>query len=140
MVPTRHCPDHELAHVAAGRCPLCVRGVYPSRDLRAIRDFAGLPLPGTTDVPAGVPSIRHSEVARRIGRELASIEAERRARCADLDVRARELRREMRAARVSTRDMLLAVRVAVGLEDEEPRLGRLGRRYLSAIQDDGVDW
>lgn len=134
------CRDHELHHLGTQRCPHCLRGIYPSRDLRAIHDFASQPWPGTLDVPTWVTPIKYSEVLRRLGRELVAIEAERLSRCADLDLRAKELRRHMRQARVDTRSLNRAARVAVGYEDERAKLGELGRRYLSVIEDDKIEW
>lgn len=134
------CRDHELHFQGHERCPHCLRGIYPSRDLRAIRDFVREPLPGTVDVPTWQTPIRLSEVARRLGRELAEIEADRMSRCADLDLRAKEVRKQMQRMRIRPRDMHRAVRVAIGYKEERPLLSAEARAYLSVIEDDGINW
>lgn len=134
------CREHELVLVRGERCPYCTLGVAPLRVLRAIKDFANLPMPGTLNVPASVPSIRYSEVVRRIGRQLVALEAERLERCADLDLRSRELRKDMKRARLAPAKMLRAVRIPLGYPKERADLDEVSTAYLSVIEDDGVNW
>lgn len=136
----QYCRDHELSFMGHQRCPMCIRGIYPNRTLRAIRDFVHEPTPGTVDVPTWVTPIKYSEVVRRLGRELAEIEAERLARCADLELRSRDLRRRAQRARVDVKALHRAARVVIGYKEERPRLGKTAESYLRVIEDDGVDW
>jgi hypothetical protein len=134
------CADHELTLTGSQRCPHCARGTWPLRDLRALRDFANQPKPGTLDIAAHVATIRLSEVVRRLGRELVEIEADRLARCADLDLRSRDLRRRIKRMRLDTAALNCAVRAAIGFNDERKRLTDVGKAYLSVIEDDGINW
>ncbi len=135
-----YCRDHELPYAGHQRCPLCARGIYPNRTLRAIRDFAEQPWPETVDVPTWQPHIKYSEVVRRLGRELLQIEADRLSRCADLDLQARDLRRRAQQARVDLQALHRAVRILVGYSEERPRLSKMAESYLEVIEHDGINW
>lgn len=137
---TQYCKAHELHYEAHQRCPYCSQGVYPLRALRAIRDFAHQPWPHTVDVPTWRIPIKYSEAIRQLGRELIEIEAERMARCADLDMRGRDWRRKVKQARASPKDLFRAARVVLGWKDERPLLSKQAASYLSVIEDDGIDW
>ena len=77
---------------------------------------------------------------REVGRELLALESERRARCADLDMRLLELRRRMKRVRVKPGEMHRAIRILMGHKDERAGLSAVARSYLQVIEDDGVDW
>lgn len=63
-----------LEHGMSEPCPLCERGAWPLRDLRAVADFAGKPVAGPGSWPPEVRTVRLSDVIRSIGRRWQELE------------------------------------------------------------------
>lgn len=126
------CHEHELTTP----CPLCERGAWPLRDLRALADFAGRP--ADDGIPPELPRQRLSEAIRSLGRRWAEIERAKATVLRPLYATKNDMVREARRGPV---DVGRLEKAAIAASRGETRSDDpVVHAYLQAIIRDDVAW
>lgn len=134
---TKYCTDHSAEYL--GVCPFCARGVWPSRDLQAARDFSERRLQA-----AALEPINYAVAVRDLLDKL--VEAERpvaEALKAAAETRG-QVRKGCRQISADYSALTRAARIYAGIPGAEISLqgehGQKVRDYLELLIDRDVKW
>lgn len=88
-----------------------------------------------------LPTVRHCEVVRSIGRELAEVERRRMEVLKGFAVENRLVHRKMKSLLVDRKAMQVAAAVHAGaLDRNHSSVCGLAKQYLCLLEDDGFSW
>jgi hypothetical protein len=126
VVKPTYCEDHRLPIL--GSCPFCADGVWPTRDVEARADFAGVKLAGTDFLPHQ-EVVELEDVVWTVGRQLIELERLERLVVAPVYAAKKSLYTSMKRASIDTRTMQRAVMVYLGLDGSQ----RLRNEAVDAV-------
>lgn len=128
-----------VSHNLSLPCALCETGAWPLRDLRAVADFAGVPVDGHMNrEPQEGSSIRLSQVVRLVGRRWVELEAVKLTVLNPIYITKINLMKEIAIGAVDIPKMEIAARkIARGrTADTDPVIAK----YMKTILEDESEW
>ncbi len=127
-----------LVHELSEPCLLCFYDAWPTKDLRAVADFAGKPEGGEFGLIPGVKYARLSAVIRSVGRRWAELETVKLTTFGPIYATKNGLVREIRNGTVNIGKLEIAARrVAKGFETDTDETVAL---YMKTIIEEESNW